>query len=374
MWADRFRNVKSLMEEKGYECLLLSPGPNLRYLIGYYFSFPGDFWDALIAWDRAGVIPLDGEPVLVASNSYKDWTRAVSQISDIRYYSGDENRMEIFKDLIGRVKGTLGVEEHLPFKIYGQLAAAFPQIKMKNASEMLSEVRMVKSEEEIESIRKAVEIVEKGIEVGREIIQESVTEIEIASEIEQTMLKLGAENVPFCVVQTGAMPGNEYFPPSTNRVKKGDFILMDIAAGYKGYHADITRMTVVGKPSERQREVYEVLLDAQLKALDAIRDGVKAKVTYDAAKRVLDEKGYGKYFAGIGHGLGLEVHERPYWGWEPEDGGGDMEKVLQAGMVITIEPGVSLPGEFGIGIEDDVLVTAVGKEVLSTLGKELVQI
>lgn len=370
MWADRLRNVRSIIEEKGYECLLLSPGPNLRYLTGFYFPFPGDFWDGLIAWDPVGIIPLDEEPILVVKKDYEDWTKAISQIDNIRYYSNAKNRMEILKDLIGKVRGTLGIEDHLPSKIYEQLVTAFPGIKIKNASRMLSEVRMIKSKEEIEVIRKAVGMVEKGIEAGREIIQESITEIEISSEIEQTMRKLGAETIPFCVVQSGAMPGNEYFSPSTNRVKKGDFILMDIAAAYKGYHADITRMTLVGKPSKRQKEVYEVVLDAQLKALDAIRNGVKVNVIYDAARRVMDEGGYSKYArTGIGHGLGLEVHEVPFVSESR-----DTEMVLQAGMVITIEPGVGLPGEFGIAIEDDVLVTAGGKEILSALGKELVQI
>jgi len=229
---------------------------------------------------------------------------------------------------------------------------------------MLSEVRLIKAEEEIESVRKAVGIVEKGIEAGREIIQESITEKEISIEIEETMRKLGAETIPYCLVQTGSSWTFE------NRVKKGDFVLMDVAAAYKGYHADITRMTMVGKPSKKQKEVYKVILDAQLKALDAIRDGVKAGVINDVGRKVIDDGGYGKYFRhGIGHGLGLEVHEVPHV-TEFED----MEMVLQAGMVMTIEPAVYLPGEFNVRIEDDVLVTDGGKEILSSLGKELVQI
>lgn len=119
----------------------------------------------------------------------------------------------------------------MPLKIYEQLAAAFPQIKI--ASRMLSEVRLIKSEEEIESIRKAVGIVEKGIEAGRKILQESITEKKISIEIEGTMRKLGAETIPYCLVHTGANTAAG-FPPSKNRVKKGDFVLMDIAAATRG--------------------------------------------------------------------------------------------------------------------------------------------
>ena len=369
--ANRLRKVRSLMEERGYECLFISPGPNLRYLTGVHYSYPGDAWDTVMAWDMitAGIIPLDGEPVLVVPRLSEDWVREISQIGDIRCYSGAENRMGIFKDLLGKVRGTLGMEDHLPFKVYEQLVAAFPRIKIKNTSGMLSEVRLIKSKEEIESMRKAAGIVEKGIEAGRDVIQESITEKEISIEVEKAMRKSGAEDISYCVVQTGANTAT-WDSPSEKRVKKGDLFLMDLSATYKGYHADITRVTVVGKPSEKQKKVYSVVLDAQLKAIDAIRDGVKAGVINDVGRGVIVERGFGEYFPfGIGHGLGLEAHEIPHLTEYR-----DMEMVLQPGMVMTIEPTINLPGEFGIRIEDDVLVTVGGRETLTTLGKELVQI
>jgi len=371
MLADRLRKVKSLMEEGGYECLFISPGPNLRYLTGVHYTYPGDAWDMIITWDMitAGIIPLDGEPVVVTPRSNEDWVREISPIDDIRCYSSAKDRMEIFKDLLGKVRGTLGMEDHLPFKIYEQLAPAFPRIKIKNASDMLSEVRLIKSEEEIESMRKAARIVENGIKAGREFIRESVTEKEISFEVERAMRRSGAEDISYCVVQTGANTATWDFP-SENRVRKGDLFLMDLSATYNGYHADITRPTVVGKPSEKQKKVYGVVLDAQSKAIDAIRDGVKAGAINDVGRGVINEKGFGEHFPfGIGHGLGLEAHEIPHLTEYR-----DMEMVLQPGMVITIEPTINLPGEFGIRIEDDVLVTGGGRETLTTLGRELVQI
>jgi Xaa-Pro aminopeptidase len=371
MLKDRLRKVKSLMEERGYECLFISPGPNQRYLTGTYYTYPGDAWDTIITWDMitAGIIPLDGEPVLVVPKLSEDWVREISPIDDVRCYSGAENRMRILNDLLGKVRGTLGMEDHLPFKIYEQLVAAFPQIKINNASGMLSEVRLIKSEEEIESMRKAARIVENGVKVGREVIQESITEKEVSFEIERAMRKSGAESISYCVVQTGANTAT-WNSPSENRVRKGDLFLMDLSATYEGYHADITRMTVVGKPSEKQKKVYGVIQDAQSKAIDAIRDGVKAGVVNDVGRKVIAERGYGRYFPfGIGHGLGLEAHEIPHLTEYR-----DMEMVLQPGMVMTIEPTINLPGEFGIRIEDDVLVTVGGREKLTTLGKELVQI
>jgi Xaa-Pro aminopeptidase len=359
------------MEERGYECLFITPGPNQRYLTGLHYDYPGDAWDTIITWDMitAAIIPLDGDPVLVVPKISGDWVREVSEIDDIRCYSGAENRKAILKDLLGKVRGTLGTEDHLAFKIYEQLVDALPQLKIKNASDMLSHARLVKSEEEVESMRKAARIVENGVKVGREFIRESITEREISIEVEKAMRTHGAESISYCVVQTGAKTAT-WNPPSESRVKKGDIFLMDLSATYNGYHADITRATVVGEPSERQKKVHRVVLDAQLKAIDAVRDGVKAGAVNDAARRVIDEGGFGRYFPfGIGHGLGLEAHEMPHLTEYR-----DMEMTLQPGMVMTLEPTINLPGEFGIRIEDDILVTAGGRDSLTTLGKELVQV
>ena len=371
MFEDRLKNVKSLMKKEGFECLLISPGPNLRYLTGFHYDFPGDYWDAIITWDMitTEIIPIDGEPLLVAPKSTENWVKGISKFGNIRYYSGAKDQVSVLKDSLSDVKGTLGIEDQLPFKIYEQVAASLPRINIKNASDMLSELRLVKSKEEIECIRRAAGIVERGVEAGRECIHESITEKEIALEVERAMRKKGAEVVSYCFVQAGAKTAT-WDPPSEDRVKKGDFILMDLSATYNGYHADITRMTFVGKPSEKQKRVYGIIQEAQLKAIDAVRDGVKGGAVNDAAKRVIDEGGYGKYYPfGIGHGLGLETHEPPHLTEYR-----DMDMVLRPGIVFTIEPTINLPGEFGIRIEDDILVTAGGRERLTTLGRDLVQV
>ena len=371
MLADRLKKVRSLMEEKGYEYLLISPGPNQRYLTGLHYDYPGDPWDTIITWDMitTGVVPVDGDPILVVPRISEDWTRGVSEIDDIRGYSDAESRQNILKDLLGRARGPVGLEDHLPFKIYEQLVETLPGIKTANATEMLSDARLVKSEEEVASMRKAAEIVQEGVRVGREFIRESATEREISIEVERAMRKRGAESISYCVVQTGAKTAT-WDAPSEDRVKTGDIFLMDLSATYDGYHADITRPTVVGKPSEKQMKVYNVVLEAQTKAIDSIRNGVRAGDVNEAAKRVIEENGYGECFPfGIGHGLGLEAHEKPHLTEYR-----DMDLTLQPGIVMTIEPTVNLPGEFGIRVEDDVLVTEEGRESLTTLGRELVQI
>ena len=371
MLSDRLRKIKSLMNEDGFESLLISPGPNQRYLTGLHYDYPGDAWDTMITWDMitTAIVPLDGDPILVTPRIGENWVRQASDIDDIRCYSDAKGRAAILNEVLGKSKGTLGVEDHLPFKIYEQILTVLPQATITNASEMLSRARLVKSEEEIESIRRAARIVEEGVKVGREFIRESVTEKEISIEVERAMRAQGAESISYCVVQTGAKTAT-WDPPSEDRVRKGDMFLMDLSATYNGYHADITRPTVVGEPSEKQKEVHRIVHDAQLKAIEAVRDGVKAGTVNDAAWRVIDGNGYGENFPfGIGHGLGLEAHEIPHLTEYK-----DMDMLLRPGIVLTIEPTINLKGEFGVRIEDDVLVTHGGRETLTGLGKELVQV
>ena len=371
MLSDRLRKVKSLMNEDGFESLLISPGPNQRYLTGLHYDYPGDAWDTIITWDMitAAIVPLDGDPILVAPRISESWVRQVSDIDDIRCYSDAKGREGILNEVLGNSKGTLGVEDHLPFKIHEQILGVLPQARITNASEMLSRARLVKSEEEIDSMRKAARIVEEGVKVGRDCIRESATEKEISIEVERAMRAKGAESISYCVVQTGAKTAT-WDPPSEDRVRKGDMFLMDLSATYNGYHADITRPTVVGEPSEKQKEVHRIVHDAQSKAIEAVRDGVKAGVVNDAAWRVIDGSGYGENFPfGIGHGLGLEAHEIPHLTEYK-----DTDMVLQPGIVLTIEPTINLKGEFGVRIEDDILVTQNGRETLTSLGKELFQV
>ncbi|UCE91808.1 MAG: aminopeptidase P family protein [Methanobacteriota archaeon] len=368
MSIDRLRRVKSLMEQEGFEALFVSPGPNQRYLTGLRYDYPGDAWDVMITWDiiTFAVIPLDGDPVLVVPRIGEEDARELSKLEDIRPYSSPEDRKTVLGELLSNMKGTIGTEDHMPFKTYEQLTSAVPDVTVRSASDMLSLARLVKSEEEIECVRKAARIVEDGVKVGREFIRESATEREISIEVERAMRARGAESISYCVVQTGAKTAT-WDPPSEDRVKKGDMFLMDLSATYNGYHADLTRPTVVGEPSEKQKRVHEVVHDAQLKAIEAVRDGVRAGAVNDAARKVIDESGYGEHFPfGIGHGLGLEAHEMPHLTEYK-----DTEMTLKPGIVMTIEPTLNFPGEFGIRIEDDILVTLEGSEHLTRFGKDL---
>ncbi len=184
--------------------------------------------------------------------------------------------------------------------------------------------------------------------------------------IEFEMKKKGAEKMAFdTMVLSGPKTASPHGTPGERKIQKGDFILFDLGVVYEGYCSDITRTVAFGEPSEKQREIYETVKKAEQTAIDMIRPGVKARDLDKAARDVITEAGYGEYFTHrLGHGLGISVHEFP-----SVTGTNEME--LEEGMVFTVEPGIYHPEITGVRIEDDVVVTSDGVEVLTKFPKEL---
>ena len=232
--------------------------------------------------------------------------------------------------------------------------------------EQLNKMRNIKSEEELEKLRKAAALADYAIEVGCKEIAEGKTELEILMAIEFEMKKKGAEKMSFdTMVLSGPKTASPHGTPGDRKIQKGDFILFDLGVVYEGYCSDITRTVAFGEPSEKQREIYETVKKAEQAAIDMIRPGVKACDLDKAARDVITEAGYGEYFTHrLGHGLGISVHEFP-----SVTGTNEME--LEEGMVFTVEPGIYHPEITGVRIEDDVVVTADGVEVLTKFPKEL---
>ncbi|MFQ6095665.1 MAG: M24 family metallopeptidase [Candidatus Bathyarchaeia archaeon] len=347
--------MRKLMKERGFDGLYLDPGPNMYYLMG--------FQTFTLERLTAGIIPLEGDPVLIVPRLDEEKAQLRSRVKDIRSYLDVEDPFKLVQEALEELnllRGVLGVEDQLPFKEYRQLAEMSPSLEVRSVSALLYEVRRVKSREEIEYIEKALEIVGAGIEAGLEHLEAGRTEVDLAFEVERAMKMRGAESVPFNLILTGKNSAQPHALPGESRVREGDVVVFDVIATYRGYYADITRTAFVGKPTTTHRRIYEVLLEAQLKAIETVRVGVKACVVDKAARDAIREAGYGDYFIHrTGHGLGLEVHEEPYIRE-------DNEEMLEEGMVFTVEPGIYLPGKFGIRIEDNI---AVDKGECIVLGK-----
>jgi Xaa-Pro dipeptidase len=222
-------------------------------------------------------------------------------------------------------------------------------------------LRMVKDKQELEYMRKAAELTSRGMEAAVETVKPGMKEYEVAAEIEYAMRKRGAGPTAFeTIVASGAWSAFPHGGCSGREIRAGDLVVVDIGATFNFYCSDMTRTFVAGQPSEKQQKIYDTVKAAQQNALKTIKTGMPIPEVDSAARKVIEAAGYGEFFVHrLGHGVGLEVHEPPTLNQTNKD-------LLAAGNVVTVEPGIYLPGYGGVRIEDTVLVTTKGAEKLTS--------
>lgn len=234
-------------------------------------------------------------------------------------------------------------------------------------SNSIASLRMIKDENELECIKMAQRIAEMSLEELMPFIKAGRTEREIALELNRLMFKNGAEDLSF---ETIALAGkNTSMPhgvPSDKKVEEGEFVLMDFGAVYNGYHSDMTRTVCVGKPSEEMEKVYNIVLQAQEAGIAAARAGIVGSALDKVSRDIIEKAGYGECFGhSLGHGVGLEIHEKP-------NASPNYKLPLGCGAVVTVEPGIYIEGKFGVRIEDFVILTENGCENLTKCAKNLI--
>lgn len=238
-------------------------------------------------------------------------------------------------------------------------------------SEMLESTidgaRVIKTRNEVEKIKKAQAIAEKAFEHIFNFIKVGVTEKQVALELDFYMLSHGAEALSFeTIAVTGAKTSMPHGVPGEVAIQDGDFVTMDFGAVYDGYHSDMTRTVAVGSVNDEQKEIYDTVLRAQKATLDILKAGVDCKTADKAARDVISDAGYGECFGhGTGHGVGIEIHEKP--NLSPKS-----TAILEVGNIVTVEPGIYIPDKFGVRIEDMALITENGCENLTSSPKELI--
>ena len=267
------------------------------------------------------------------------------------------------------VRGALGCEEsHLTVKEWRLIKSdAKNRLRLRDASELVEKLRMIKDGGEIDKIRAAVELGSGLFQVALEHIRPGVRETDIAAEIEYQARKAGAEGMSFeTIVAGGARSALPHGVATPQRLPSTGFVVLDFGVILSGYCSDMTRTVHLGKPDQRARRLYQAVLRAQRAALKAVKAGARADKVDGAARGLLHKAGLDQFFThSTGHGVGLEIHERPRLAQKCSD-------KLKPGMVITIEPGVYIPGAGGVRIEDMVVVTPAGCEVLTPTPKELI--
>ena len=273
------------------------------------------------------------------------------------------------EDLMARIAGKvkdLGMKklatDSLSYDSYRSLAKNLRgKAKLRMQGNLVWELRRVKDKEEIELMRKAGELTSIGIKVAYEVIKPGITEIEAAAEIEYAMRRKGSWGTAFeTIVASGSRSAFPHGGCCDREIRNGDLVVVDIGATYKHYCSDITRTLVAGKPSEKQKRLYEIVKEAQEKAFQAIKPVAKAKDVDAVARKVIADAGYGEYFVhGLGHGVGLDVHEQPVLSSQSKD-------TLEVGNVVTDEPGIYLVGFGGVRIEDTLLIQKNNAEKLTS--------
>lgn len=348
---ERITRIRERLQAEGADVFLVSSAVNRRYLTGFTGS-AGLVW---ISGTRQALLT-DFRYVEQVKAECPDW-----ELIQIENYN--ESLKKLIED--DGVKKIAFEKDYVTVKQIEEWREKLsPQFL--GVSGWAEELRMIKSEAEIENIKRAAKIADDAFAELVPKIRSGVTELDIALELEFLMRKRGASAMSFDpIVASGPRSALPHARPTDRVFSVGDFVVFDFGCVVNGYCSDMTRTIVIGEPEEQHLLIYDLVLKAQLTSLEAVGPG-KTGAEIDAiARDIIGEMGYGEYFGhGLGHSLGLEVHESPRLSKTDQT-------VLQPGMLVTVEPGVYIPGFGGVRIEDLVLVTEGGHEVLSSTFKEL---
>jgi len=359
----RMEALYRYMEEQSLDALLVTLPAHIYYLTGFRCQPHERFLGLVVEREE---IPF----MLVPALDLEAASAAAQGIERIYTHTDTDNAYEVLSKLMKRAHQRLGLEKsHLTVERFELLQAAIGAEEYADIAAPLREMRVIKSADEIVKMKRAVSVVEEVLRAGIASVKLGVTELELVAELEYQMKKRGADGPSFdTMVLTGEKSALPHGTPGNRAVRSGELLLFDLGVYVDGYASDITRTFAVGHINDQLQEIYETVLLANQQAIAATKPGVTLASLDRVAREAITAKGYGEYFIHrLGHGLGLDVHEYP-------SVHGNNETHLMAGMAFTIEPGVYVPGLGGVRIEDDVVVTESGVEVLTTFPKELTMI
>ena len=359
----KINQISTYLSENNLDAAFITTPDNVFYVSGFR-SNPHERLFGVVIFK-------DADPLMICPKMEVPDAKEAGWSFDVVGHQDTDQPWQLLKEAIER-KGVniaqLAIEKsHMTVERLEALQELFPQASFARLDDQLNSMRVVKDESELVILRKAAEYADYAIEVGVSEIAEGKTELEILTAIELALKKKGIAHMSFdTMVLSGPKTASPHGKPGDRKIQKGDFILFDLGVIYKGYCSDITRTVSFGEPSDAQREGYETVRQAEQDAVDAVKPGVRAMDLDKIARDVITQAGYGEFFTHrLGHGLGISVHEFP-----SVTGNNEME--LIEGMVFTIEPGIYDPSITGVRIEDDVVVTKNGVEVLTKYPKELV--
>jgi len=352
-YETRQKNFRKILDSCHLDGILFASLENIRYLCGFTGS------------DGALVVT-QKESFFLTDSRY--WTQADEEVKGTQIIHYKKKMEGIFSLLFDLKLREIGFESaFLPFSVYQLLTEKLAgEARLLPLENELKNLRAVKDVHELTLMRKAIDISSSAFSQMTEMLKEGVVEREVALAMESMMKRSGADAIGFdMIIASGKRSALPHGKASGKRIEKGDFVLIDFGSGFRGYHSDQTRTVVCSDPSREQQKIYQIVKEAHDRAIEKVKPGISIAEVDEAARDHIRSQGYGDYFGhGTGHGIGLAVHEDPAVN-------GENKGLLQEGMVFTIEPGIYIPDWGGVRIEDMVLVTPDGAEVLTHLPGEL---
>jgi Xaa-Pro dipeptidase len=364
MTTSRLDKLNASLRTSSLDAVALNPGPTLKYLTDLNFHLmerpvvllvaPGQ--DPVIILPelellKVGLLPFKAQAFAYGENP-SEWDQAFRNAAQALGLDGKR----------------IGVEPRamrlLEFR-YVKVGA--PEAEYPDATDVLASLRIIKDKSEVEAMRRAVKIAQDGLEAVIPLIKIGMTEHELSSELVMQLLKHGSDpEMPFSpIVSSGPNGANPHASPSGRKLQTGDMLVVDWGAAYNGYVSDLTRTFAVGKVDAEYAKIHKIVQESNAAGRAAAKPGVPCANVDRAARAVIENAGYGKYFTHrVGHGIGMEGHEDPYMR-------GDNMQLLEPGMAFTVEPGIYLADRNGVRIEDNVVITEAGADCLSDMPREM---
>ncbi|MDK2820097.1 MAG: Xaa-Pro aminopeptidase [Clostridia bacterium] len=358
--SNRLIRLRQSMLKEDIEAIWICQLENCRYLS----NFTGDSGQLLITHDNQYLLT-DGRFI----------EQAQTEAPDFKVIDLGKNPWE----QLGKTVASSGVKklhfeaQHVTYATYQILSEKAKSwqtpVSLVPSKGIVENLRLVKDENEIKLLQKAIDIGDAGFKHILKFLRPGVSERDIALELEYFLGKLGSSGPSFAtIIASGPRSALPHGVASERVLQPGDLVVMDFGAIYNGYHSDLTRTVALGPVAKEWREIYNIVLTSQLKAIDAIRSDLEGKYIDSVARDYITNAGYGEYFThSLGHGVGLAVHEGPTLS-------GKSDIKLSSGMIVTVEPGIYLPGQGGIRIEDVVMVQEDKVQVLSKADKEFIEL
>ena len=353
IYIDRQNKLRDILSKNNLDGILITNLTNIRYICG----FTGSAGTCLVTPTGKFFIT-DGRYIEQSKDQVKGFDR---------YIDMDTNLSIIQKNNLLRNGLKIAFEgDHVNYTLYDAIQKTYPDVNWESTKMILENLASIKDKGELDAIRTAVEITDKVYEEILPMLRPGYTEKQVANTMVSKYREYGDGEAYSPIVATGPNGALPHAIPTDREFKKGDFIVIDAAAKYAGYHADMTRTPVVGEATDKHHEVYAIVKEAQKRGCDIAKAGVACKDVDAATREYIHEMGYGDHYThGTGHGLGLEIHTSPRFSPTSKD-------ILAENNVMTIEPGIYLAGWGGVRIEDDVIIKHDGCEILNNTTKDLV--